>query len=98
MSRPPKPPQSPRGGPRPIETLIHADTRRNIPTAELQSLAQQMEETAPVGPAHYQRASPLAEGETRPRNPDLDPQIVWRGMRITLTQAQRAKLQETVAV
>ncbi|MDO9710759.1 hypothetical protein Q7A36_20580, partial [Paracraurococcus sp. LOR1-02] len=91
MSRPPKPP----AGPRPIETLIHTDTRRNIPTAELQSLAQQMEETAPIGPARYKRASPLAEGETRPRDPDRDPQIIWRGVCITLTEAQRSKLQET---
>ena len=82
-------------GPLPIETLIHADTRRNIPTAEFQSLAQQMEEIAPVTPAHYPRATPLPKGETRDRNADLDPQIIWRGMRITLTQAQRKQLQET---
>jgi adenine-specific DNA-methyltransferase len=75
--------------------MVHADTRRNIPTAEFQSLAQQMEERAPVGPARYRRASPLPEGETRTRNADLDPQIVWRGMRITLTEKQRAQLQET---
>ena len=91
MPRPPKP----QAGPRPIETLVHADTRRNIPTAEFQSLAQQMEEVAPVKPARYQRATPLAKGETRERNADLDPQIVWRGMRITLSQAQRKQLQET---
>ena len=82
-------------GPLPIESLVHADTRRNIPTAEFQSLAQQMEETAPVTPAHYPRATPLPKGETRERNADLDPQIIWRGMRITLTQAQRRQLQET---
>jgi adenine-specific DNA-methyltransferase len=91
MPRPPKPP----AGPRPVEALTHADTRRNIPTAEFQSIAQQMEEAAPIAPARYPRASPLPPGETRPRNPDLDPQIIWRGMRITLTQAQRAQLQET---
>jgi adenine-specific DNA-methyltransferase len=82
-------------GPLPIESLVHADTRRNIPTAEFQSLAQQMEETAPVTPVHYPRATPLPKGETRDRNADLDPQIIWRGMRITLTQAQRKQLQET---
>jgi len=91
MPRPPKPPT----GPRPIETLVHADSRRNIPTAEFQSIAQQMEEIAPFEPARYKRATPLAKGETRERNADLDPQIVWRGMRITLTQAQRDQLQET---
>src|ERR1700722_13307794 len=91
MARSPKPPM----GPRPIETLRHADSRRNIPTAEFQSIAQQMEEVDPFDAAHYARATPLAKGETRERNADLDPQIVWRGMRTTLTQAQREQLQET---
>ena len=27
----------------------------------------------------YPRATPLAPGERRERNPDLDPQLVWRG-------------------
>ena len=91
MSRAPKSPK----GPRPVETLVHADTRRNIPTAEFQSLAQQLEEQAPITAAHYPRATPLPSGETRPRNADLDPQIIWRGMRIRLTEAQRQQLQET---
>ena len=39
--------------------------------------------------------TPLPKGETRERNADLDPQIIWRGMKITLTQAQRKLLQET---
>ena len=91
MSRAPKSPK----GPRPVETLVHADTRRNIPTAEFQSLAQQLEEQAPITAAHYPRATPLPSGETRPRNVDLDPQIIWRGMRIRLTEAQRQQLQET---
>jgi adenine-specific DNA-methyltransferase len=82
-------------GPRQVEMLVHADTRRNIPTAEFQSIAQQMDEIAPFEPARYKRATPLAKGETRERNADLDPQIIWRGMRITLTQTQREQLQET---
>ena len=91
MPRAPKPPAAPR----PVEALIHTETRRNIPTAEFQSLAQQLEETAPVPPARYPRATPLPPGETRPRNPDLDPQIIWRGARIRITDAQRHQLQET---
>ncbi len=75
--------------------LVHTDTRRNIPTAEFQSIAQRMEETAPVQPAHYARATPLPKGETRARNADLDPQVIWRGARIRLTDAQRKQLQET---
>jgi adenine-specific DNA-methyltransferase len=50
-----------------VETLRHgADKRRNIPTAEFQSVLQQ-EEQNPVCIA-YER-----------RNRDLDPQLVWRG-------------------
>jgi len=50
-----------------VETLHHpADiTRANIPTAETSSLMVDAETTAP--PLLY------------PRNPDLDPQLVWRG-------------------
>ena len=33
----------------------------------------------PFGPVTYRRESPLAEGEARPRDADLDPQLVWRG-------------------
>lgn len=50
-----------------IETLIHKDaSRRNIPTAEYQSVMHQ-EEQSPIRVA-YER-----------RNRDLDPQLVWRG-------------------
>ena len=90
----PRLPKTPKGA-RPVEVLVHADTRRNIPTAEFQSIAQQMEENAPTRPAHYGRATPLPRGEVRERNADLDPQIVWRGARIRLTVEQRMQLQET---
>jgi len=50
-----------------VETLTHdADKRKNIPTAEYQSVVQQ-EQQHPVRVA-YER-----------RNRDLDPQLVWRG-------------------
>jgi adenine-specific DNA-methyltransferase len=50
-----------------VETLKHADaTRKNIPTAEYQSVLKQ-EEQSPLHVA-YER-----------RNRDLDPQLVWRG-------------------
>jgi len=49
-----------------VEALKHpSNTRKNIPTAELQSV---------VSPA--QEASVQVR---YPRNPDLDPQLVWRG-------------------
>ena len=50
-----------------VETLKHDDaTRKNIPTAEYQSVMQKEEQT-PIRVA-YER-----------RNRDLDPQLVWRG-------------------
>ena len=50
-----------------VETLKHkADKRKNIPTAEFQSVVKQ-EQQSPVRVA-YER-----------RNRDLDPQLVWRG-------------------
>src|ERR1700681_1735551 len=50
-----------------VETLTHdADKRKNIPTAEYQSVVKQ-EQQHPIRIA-YER-----------RNRDLDPQLVWRG-------------------
>src|SRR4030081_1199421 len=50
-----------------VETLKHdADKRKNIPTAEFQSVVKQ-DDQSPVRVA-YER-----------RNRDLDPQLVWRG-------------------
>ena len=50
-----------------IETLVHDEaSRKNIPTAEFQSVMRD-EDQRPIRVA-YQR-----------RNPDLDPQLIWRG-------------------
>src|SRR5947207_10618889 len=50
-----------------VETLTHdADKRKNIPTAEFQSVVKH-EQQHPIRVA-YER-----------RNRDLDPQLVWRG-------------------
>ncbi len=89
MARAPK-------GPKQVTTLNHdADARRNIPTAEMADLAAMQEERDPLQPVAYSRARPLAEGEVRERDEDLDPQIVWNGARITLTKGQVAQLTET---
>ena len=89
MARTPK-------GPKQVTTLNHeADVRRNIPTAEMADLAAMQEELGPLAPAVYPRARPLTEGEVRERDVDLDPQIVWNGVRITLTKGQVAQLAET---
>jgi len=50
-----------------VETLMHdADKRKNIPTAEFQSVVN--EEQQHLVRVAYER-----------RNRDLDPQLVWRG-------------------
>ncbi len=82
--------------PKQVEALKHEEaTRKNIPTAELQSVAQRMEEIDPFAPAVYPRAKPLADGEVRARDEDLDPQIVWNGVSISLTKQQVAQLLDT---
>ena len=54
-----------------VETLKHEDaTRKNIPTAEYQSVMKK-EQQSPVR-VPYPR-------EREGRNSDLDPQLVWRG-------------------
>jgi adenine-specific DNA-methyltransferase len=84
------------GAPKQVETLTHTEAKRkNIPTAELQSAAQRAEEIAPFAPAVYPRRHPLAQGQTRPRDADLDPQLVWKGARIHLTPEQIRKAAET---
>lgn len=83
-------------GPKQVETLTHDEARRkNIPTAELQSAAQRAEEANPFEPVTYMRNDPLPGGETRPRDPDLDPQIVWKGTTLRLTPEQIERLTET---
>jgi adenine-specific DNA-methyltransferase len=63
-----------------VETLKHADdTRKNIPTAEFQSVVQR-EHQQPVQ-VTYERGAPAGplQAERNARNRDLDPQLVWRG-------------------
>lgn len=92
MARAPKPPKQ-------VASLTHDEAKRsNIPPAELQGLAQRLEELNPVEPVTYPRATPLAEGEMHPRDGDYDPQIIWKGAKITLTKEQVAQLQETGTV
>ena len=55
-----------KSSPKSVETLKHdADKRKNIPTAEFESVLQ----------AHEKKPVELRY----PRNTDLDPQLVWRG-------------------
>lgn len=92
MARKPKPPKQ-------VGTLNYEkEVRRNIPTAEMADLAAMQEELEPLQPVAYPRAQPLAEGEVRERNEDLDPQIVWNGAKITLTKDQIEQLAETGSI
>ena len=86
-------------GAKQVEALKHDKARRrNIPTAEYQSAAEQMDEVSPVKPASFPRAAPLPRGQFRGRNADLDPQIVWNGARIRLSPNQIQELQEKGSV
>jgi adenine-specific DNA-methyltransferase len=79
-----------------IGTLTHDEARRrNIPTAEMESFFQREEDRDPREPIAYERSRPLAEGEMRDRDPDLDPQIIWNGARIRLSKDQLDQLAET---
>ncbi len=51
-------------GPRPVEAIVHPDKRTNIPTADAQ-----------VFTPDDDGASVLRY----PRDPSLDPQLVWKG-------------------
>jgi adenine-specific DNA-methyltransferase len=61
-----------------IEALTHEDARRvNIPTAEYQSMMKK-DDQKPTK-VTYPRGSSGLKDEKATRNPDLDPQLVWRG-------------------
>ena len=87
------------GTPKQIDALRHAEaTRRNIPTAEMESFFRREEDSAPRPPLQYPRARPLAPGETRTDEEPSVPELIWNGARITITDAQAAELAETGAL
>ena len=60
---PTRTPKSPK--PSPVEAIKHKDTRKNIPTEELRDFVA-ADERAPKTLLY-------------PRDPSLDPQLVWKG-------------------
>ena len=89
MARAPAPPKK-------VDALRHAEaTRRNIPTAEMESFFRRDEDSAPRPPVHYPRARPLPEGVTRTEEEPSVPEIIWNGARITITDEQAAELAAT---
>jgi adenine-specific DNA-methyltransferase len=92
-----RPPQSPKGKPpKRVDALKHnRATRRNIPTAEMESFFRRDEDAAPRPPKHYPRTWPLAESKTRTAEEPTQPELIWNGARITITDEQMAELAET---
>src|SRR6185312_16331490 len=90
-------PRSSNGKPsKQVDALKHKEaSRRNIPTAEMESFFRRDEDAAPRPPKHYPRARPLAEGETRTAEEPSRPELIWNGVRIAITEAQRKELVET---
>ena len=79
-----------------VDALKHNEaTRRNIPTAEMESFFRREEDAAPRPPKHYPRTRPLAEGETRTPEEPSQPELIWNGAKITITDEQMRELAET---
>jgi adenine-specific DNA-methyltransferase len=97
MARSPKPPKSPKAkSPRIIDALRHEEaTRKNIPTAEMESFFRREEDAAPMPPKHYPRARPLAEGAQRTVEEPSQPELIWHGAKINITPEQMKELAET---
>jgi adenine-specific DNA-methyltransferase len=94
MARSPRSPKAKSS--RQVEALKHKEaTRRNIPTAEMESFFRRDEDSAPRPPKHYPRARPLAEGRTRTVEEPNQPELIWNGAKITITDEQMAALAET---
>ena len=73
-----KTPKNTTGSKKSVEALTHDEAKRkNIPTAEYQSVLQKTEQD-PVRVAYKREAARLEEEKTG-RNRDLDPQLIWRG-------------------
>lgn len=89
MARPP-------GTPKQVEALKHeAATRKNNPTAEMESFFRREEDVSPLGPKVYRRARPLAPGTTRTAEEPSKPELIWNGATITITDEQMRELAET---
>lgn len=79
-----------------VDALKHDEaTRRNIPTAEMESFFRRDEDAAPRPPKHYPRARPLTEGETRTPEEPSQPELIWNGAKITITDEQMQELADT---
>jgi adenine-specific DNA-methyltransferase len=79
-----------------VDALTHNEaTRKNIPTAEMESFFRRDEDSSPMPPKHFSRARPLAEGARRTVEEPSRPELIWNGARIAITEAQKEELAET---
>ena len=86
MARAPKPPKPTRQ----VDALKHdAATRKNIPTAEMESFFRRDEDSVPMPPHSYPRTRPLPVDRTRTAEEPSTPELIWNGARIAITDAQR---------
>ena len=98
MARSPKSPKTLKASKssKQVDALKHdAASRRNIPTAEMESFFRRDEDASPMPPKHYPRARPLAEGATRTKEEPRAPELIWNGAKITITDEQMKELAET---
>ena len=80
-----------------VEALKHDEaTRKNIADGRAGSRSPSAwRKWTPSRPVHYSRAhAPARRARPAPRDPDLDPQIVWNGARIRLSPEQVRQLQD----
>src|SRR5690242_983623 len=62
-----------------VESIKHDEAKRkNIPTAEYQAVLEKQKLT-PVEVKYPRNSGQALTEEKEARNPDLDPQLVWRG-------------------
>ncbi|PWR17909.1 site-specific DNA-methyltransferase [Zavarzinia aquatilis] len=79
-----------------VDALKHNEaTRRNIPTAEMESFFRREEDASPMAPKHYARSRPLPEGAVRTEEEPRAPELIWNGVKITITDEQMKQLAET---
>ena len=92
MARPPRS----HGTVKSIDALKHgAASRKNIPTAEMESFFRRDEDASPREPVAYPRARPVPPDHYRTAEEPRQPELIWNGTRITITEAQMQELAET---
>ena len=61
----------------------------------MESFFRREEEISPLPPKRYPRARPLVDGETRTPAKPSQPELIWNGAKIAITDEQMKELAET---